>query len=186
MFRKIKKNISEVDQRVTNISNANENTRAELQKDMKDVSCENDLVLKKINILDEKVNKAVSGLEILVDKKLAEFERQIADKYFDTLEKIFRCNKEISLIQTLSNQVGEKDLAQLKSALLQPVLEAKWDAKKKDNANKIESGGMVIVKRMEELHNEIIVKERGGQDVSKLKEQMKSFEWIKKEILHEK
>lgn len=119
--------------------------------------------------LRNEITKTIDKLHNDFDAKIIEFHRQIADKYFSTLEQIFRFNKEISLINTLAQQVGEKDITQLKAALLQPSLEKRWAEKKLETGAKIEkSWGVKIVERRTELHNRILEMERQGQPFEKI------------------
>ena len=120
-----------------------------------------------------------------VDKKLIEFHREITERYFETLEKIFRFNKEISLINTLAQQVSEKDMTQLKMQLLQPALEARWSEKKRKDGEAIVNSGVKVIERRKELHDQMLLMEKQNAPKDKLdaiKNQISSLDWIIKEV----
>ena len=85
---------------------------------------ENKLLSERINTLNNDLEKT----DIDIDSKLMLFRKEMLDeitgKFFDTLDKIFRTSKEISLIATLVNTNGS-ELGALKSQLLKPYIEAK-------------------------------------------------------------
>jgi len=112
------------------------------------------------------------------DKKFIDFHREITNKYFETLEKIFRLNKEISLINTLAGQVKDKDFADFKAAMMQPMLEARWSEKKKEDGKKIEASGERIISRRKTLHDEILNDEKRGFDVAKKRERLAELDWM--------
>jgi len=120
------------------------------------------------NEIDVKLEKFRIELDKFESNFRKEIIKEIAEKFFDTLEKIFRTNKEISLISALANQVNGKDMASLRSQLLQPFLDARWrDDKNKKGEEIINKGGKIIEYR-QKLYDEILKKEREGEREEKL------------------
>jgi len=132
--------------------------------------------------LRNEFNLIIGKLENDIEKKLIEFHKEITERYFETLEKIFRLNKEISLINTLAGQVKDKDFADLKAQMMQPLLEARWAEKRKEDGQKIINNGEKIILQRQALHNEMLLMEKKGQDISKMKEQLKVYDAILEEI----
>ena len=110
----------------------------------------------------------VGQLENDTDKKLIEFHKEVTERYFETLEKIFRLNKEISLINTLAGSVKDKDFADLKAQMMQPLLEARWEEKKKELGKKVETQGEWVIEERQRLHNEALTLERHNQPIEKI------------------
>jgi len=77
---------------------------------------------------------------------------------------------------------NEKDLNNLKSSLLQPFLQNKWAKDKEQKGQKILNKGVAIIEARDKLHDEILVKERSGADVSKEKIQLETMDKILSEI----
>jgi len=134
---------------------------------------------------DEKIdnlNKRLDYLKLEIEKKLTEFRSEMINKYFDTLEKIFKAQKEISLIESLAHQFDNKDFARLKSLLLQPILEERWKEKEKQEAQKIEQNiqtlGEKLLQERKRLYEEYLTKEREGKDVSLIKAKLEILDMI--------
>ena len=121
-----------------------------------------------------------SKLESNVETRLIEFQKEIANRYFDSLDKILRTSREMTLINSLSGNNG-KDVG-MEAKLMQPILENRWKEKKEQDANKIESAGERIITKRNKLHEKILIDERHGLDVEKLKEEIKGYDWILEEI----
>lgn len=122
--------------------------------------------------------RTIDKLKNDVDKKMIDFHREVTEKYFETLEKIFRLNKEISLMTQLAGQVKEKDLNNLQSMMLQPFLEARWDDKKKKEGTAILNKGASVIDKRNALHAQMLQMEKRGESVIAIKEQIKAFDWI--------
>lgn len=150
----------------------------------------------KQKVIDERLDtndKDIIKLRDSIDKKLElfrfdltkfenAFRKEILDeittKFFDTLDKIFRTSKEISLISTLANQVNGKDMANLRSQLLQPILEARWREEKNKKGERIINKGAEIIEKRDKLHKDIIDKERRGERVDNLKIKLEIYNEI--------
>ena len=132
--------------------------------------------------LKKHVENEIEKLKIEVSRQLVEFHKEITDKYFYTLEKILRVHTESSIVTALAHQVNEKDLNNLKSSLLQPFLQAKWDNDKAEKGQKILNKGVAIVEERTRLHNEILALERQGMNVNNKKERLAAFDWMLSEI----
>ncbi len=133
---------------------------------------------KKITCLEDRIKILLDEFRNANERRLIEFHKEITERYFETLDKIFRFNKEISLIDTLARQTNDKDFALLKSAFMQPVLQARWDDKRKKDGAKILSKGEEIILKQKELHKEILEKEKAGENVALLREQLKAYNQI--------
>lgn len=128
---------------------------------------------------------ALGNVKNEVDTKLIEFHKQITDKYFQTLEDIFRYNKEISLMNQLAKHIDDKDLAQLKTQLLQPVLEARWAKEKKEKGEAIEKNGEWVIEKRQRLHNQMLQMEKQTKPIAEIeaiKNQIIAFDVIIKKV----
>jgi hypothetical protein len=149
------------------------------------VSKKNDELRERIEILEDanrvlkqEVENTLQKANNELERRLIEFHGEVTERYFDTLEKIFRLNKEISLINTLAGQVKDKDFADLKAQMLQPLLEARWKDKEKSDGEKIVNKGQHIILERKKLHDEMLLEEKQGKDVKDKKEQLKAFDKI--------
>ena len=133
-------------------------------------------------VIEESVKKSIEKAESRVEKRLIAFHKEISDKYFNSLESIFKMSKEIALIDALSDRLKDKDFSDFKAKMMQPFLESRWAEKKKQDAEKIESSGERIISRKKILQDRLLEDERHGRDVTKLKEEIKAFDWIISEV----
>lgn len=115
-----------------------------------------ELLIPKINKIDE--------MELKVEKRLAEFHKEIIDKYFNSINTFMRWNKEISLVSHLEGK--NPDMTKLKQELMKPYLDDKWRSEKVNNANKINeilnSKGEEIRKKRETTYQEYLKADREG------------------------
>src|SRR3990167_1646658 len=149
-----------------------------LRQDFSQLAKENILLKSKIKETQDNIER----MEINNERTLVGFHKEITDRYFDTLEKILRVHTESSIVTALAHQVNEKDLNNLKSSLLQPFLQAKWDNDKAEKGQKILNKGVAIVEERTRLHNEILALERQGMNVNNKKERLAAFDWMLSEI----
>lgn len=136
----------------------------------------------KFRNLDGDLNKDLGRFNNTFDKRLVEFSKEITDKYFSTLERILRVHTESSLVTALAHQVNQKDLNNLKSSLMQPFLEARWENEKKEDGKKIINKGEKIIEERNRLYADMLQREKQGENIDKIKEQLKGFDWILGEI----
>jgi hypothetical protein len=113
-----------------------------------------------------------------IEKKLVEFHREITTRYFDTLEKILRVHTESSIITALAHNIDQRSLDNLKSSLLQPFLEAKWKNDREKDGERIINSGEDIIKTRDDLHKQMLGMEKQGQDISKIKIQVETYNEI--------
>lgn len=134
--------------------------------------------LLKLPNIDIEFNKLKNEIE----KRLIEFHKEITDKYFETLEKILRVNSESSLITALAHQVNQKDLSNLRSVLLKPFLEEKWKneeiQKGFDVDKKLTTLGQQLIKMRKNLYDEMLIKEREGEDINEIKGKVEILNYI--------
>lgn len=111
-----------------------------------------------------------------VERRLIEFHKEVTDKFFGTIEKIFRWNKEITLIEKLAGNIGNEDFNKLRTALLEPVIKAHQEADFKTKADgitkKVESQGEVLLKLRQQTYDKFIEAERKEQPTEFLKGQL--------------
>lgn len=112
------------------------------------------------------------------EERLVIFHKEISDRYFNTLENIFKFNKEIALLDKLASQVSDKDFDGLKAQLMQPLLESRWKEKEISEGQKIVNKGQLILRQKIDLQETIIQEEKQGKDVTKLREQLKAYNKI--------
>lgn len=141
--------------------------------------------LKQLEDENRAMKKDIANFQVVLEKRLLEFHNEVTGRYFDTLEKIFRSNKEISLINALAKQLDDKDFARLKAELMQPLLQARWAEEKRINGQQIVNQGEKVIDRRNKLHDEIIEREKSGEDVKMLKERIQELDWIIKGIKNE-
>lgn len=110
-----------------------------------------------------------------VEKRLLEFHKEITDKYFSTLEKILRVHTESSIITALAHNIDQRNLDNLKSSLLKPFLEAKWETEKQEKGERIINAGAQIIDEYDKLYKEMLEMEKKGEDISKVKVQVDTY-----------
>ena len=143
------------------------------------------------NIMSE-VNPKFTSLEnelerngIDLDRTLMAFRKEmieeIASKFFDTLDKVFRTSKEISLIATLIN-TNSTELGQLKSQLLKPYVEAKHREERIKKGEEIVNKGQKIIETRNNLYEEMIEKQRKGENIFNLKFKIEVYDEILKSL----
>lgn len=171
--------------------------RQEISNFRKELSEEIELIKKDVyelrvfvNSINDRTKNSVAVLDMQkqVEERLNKFNINITDKYLETLEKNFNIAKEMFLVTTLTNvdKLTKNDFIDMQAKLMQPILEKKWEEDKKHKAKLIETSGHKILNRRNELRNQILDKEKAGENVDKLKEQLKAFDWIMEEITNEK
>ncbi len=133
---------------------------------------------KRLKLLEDKPQIDIQAFKNEVEKKLIEFHKEITDKYFSTLEKILRVHTESSIVTALAHNIDQRTLDNLKSSLLQPFLEAKWKADKEQKGEKIEKASEQIFSEFSKLHDEMLQMEKRGEDISKIKIQVNTYEDI--------
>ena len=133
--------------------------------------------------LDKIPHKDTIKEEILleVDKRLMEFHKEIADKYFESLANFIRWNKELAIVQYVKDKTGDTELGKIKLELMKPYLDEKYMINRAEQAEKInqtlQSTGELIRKRKQELYDEYIKLQREGKNFNDSK--------VKYEILQE-
>ena len=137
-----------------------------------------------IKNLEDDVNKIkidINNNEVCIKNKLVDFRREVLDEitkqFFDTLDKIFRTSKEISLIATLIN-TNSTELGQLKSQLLKPYIDAKHREERIKQGEEIVNKGQKIIETRNKLYEEAIERQRKGEDVNKLKQRIEVYDEI--------
>ncbi len=113
-----------------------------------------------------------------VDDKLLKFHKEISVKYFQSINDIFKWNKEISLIGKLSGQITDKESAKLRESLLEPSLREKWDEEEKAKGNKIVNKGQEVIKKRKALWERMLDMEKQGKDIVNINEQIKAYDDI--------
>lgn len=134
---------------------------------------------KEINDLRAYINDELyilkKKLAIDTEERLVQFHKEISDRYFNSLENIFRFNKEVGLIDKLCGSVKDKDFADLKAQLMQPLLESRWKEKEIVDGQRILNKGQEVIQKKNALHNEIIQLEKQGKDVAALKHKLIAY-----------
>lgn len=109
----------------------------------------------------------------------------VAGQYYETVQKILEFNKEVFIKEVFLSGVKDKEFENFRAGLVKPLLENKWAAEKNGNGAKIINKGVAVIEERDRLHAEILVKERQGENVEALKEQMKAFEWIVAQVTND-
>lgn len=147
----------------------------EIEKSNQDI-----LIRELINDIN-KLKVDMNNDKVCMGNKFIEFRQEtlteIAGKFFDTLDKIFRTSKEISLIATLIN-TNSTELGQLKSQLLKPYIEAKHREERIAQGQEIVNKGQKIIEDRNALHEDIIQRQRKGEDITRLKIKLDAYNEI--------
>ena len=131
----------------------------------------------KIKFLDEKtvirIDNRLKELTNEVELRLIGFHKEVTDKYFATLDKVLRFNKEISLIDSLAHRIDNNDLENLKKDIMQPILAARWKDKEKAEGKQIDKnietlGDKIRLKR-KELYDRYLDLDKKGQPTASVK-----------------
>jgi len=106
----------------------------------------------------------------------------MVEKYFDCLEKSIR------LID--SYRLSHEDFTNLKREFLGPIIKRSWEESEKKEAKKIENiiktfGQRILAKR-KELHDRMIIQEKEGKSVSRIKGVLEGIDYIIKGAKDEK
>lgn len=123
------------------------------------------------------LKKEISLIEVNTEKRLVQFHKEITDKYFSTLQDIFRASKEISLIDSLAKSIDDKELAKLKISLMQPLIDARRLETNKQKATQAEenlkSKGALLLEERNALHERYLVLNREKKDTLFIEGQLK-------------
>lgn len=135
----------------------------------------------KISIIKDEIRndfgKILNDLNSDRDKKLIELDRRTYEKYYNIVESIFRFSE---FVPVLKNE--QDNLRKLKEEAQEAMLETKWAKERKAEADKIMAKGESIMLERNKLHDEMLIKERRGEPIDKIQEQLKAFDWIIREI----
>jgi len=185
-FPLIKKEItlleSNFTERLHRFSNAIDETRSRIIEDMVEVKKSISEVQERIFKAETNIDNTVTAHDLEIDKKFVSFHQEITDKYFNAIEQMYKFSKEISLIDSLAKNTKDGDFLRLKTELTRPVLEAKWKKaeleKGKQADENIKTLGQDIVAMRKQIHDEMLIKERQGKDITELKGKMEILNLI--------
>ena len=122
-----------------------------------------------------------------VDKRLIEFHKEVADKYFESLANFIRWNKELALVQYVKDKTGDTELGKIKQELMRPYLDEKYALDRANQADKInntlQTRGEEIRKLKEEKYNQYIKLQREGMDFIAIKAQYDILQLLFGEII---
>lgn len=114
------------------------------------------------------IKQNISNFESKIADRLDNFHKEILDKYIKAIESIIQTTKETMLIDTLIKQTSEKDLINLKRAIMQPILEERIKESEKIQGQKIEENiktkGLEILTEKKRLEEEYLKLNREGKD----------------------
>ena len=126
----------------------------------------------------EDVDVAIAKFENKFEARLIQFHKEVTEKYFEALEKIFRLNKEVSLINALAGQAKDKDYALMRAQFIKPFLEQRWEEEKSIKGKKIESYGVWIQTERARMHEEMLTMEKQEKNTEAIKERIAAFDSI--------
>lgn len=126
----------------------------------------------------EHLNNLVTRFENKFEARLIQFHKEVTERYFEALEKIFRLNKEITLVNALSGQVKDKDYAILRAQFMKPFLEERWKEDKKVKGKEIESQGEWVISERARMYDEMLVMEKQEKPTEAIKERIAAFDSI--------
>lgn len=143
--------------------------RDALKKNSSDVAklqAEKETLEARVELLKQSVSIEISNF---IDKKICEYQKWVNQEYYDVVAKI---------ISVIANDRNNAELKAIQGQLEQKTLEEKWRKEKERQGNAIVNKGVAIIEKREILHNEIIEREKRGENVDKLKERLKAFQEI--------
>lgn len=127
--------------------------------------------------LDEKIDRLEKSI-LEINNKLS----GISEQYCQTVEKILNFNKEMFIKDIFLHNIKDTEFVNFRTKLVQPILEAKWEKEKQETGQKIESAGVDILNRRNELNNEMLIKEREGENIDKIKIQLEVYDEIIRKV----
>ena len=102
------------------------------KKEVKEIRCDIEAIR---NLLEPRIN-IIDNINKVIDLRLSDFRKEMADKYFEAMNNFIRWNKEMVLVASLTNK-GDKGLGELKREIMAPFLKDKIDQDKAVKADKI-------------------------------------------------
>lgn len=142
-------------------------------------------IAREIDLLKREVGDIVFNLKNELNRRLLEFEKQftadVADKYFSSLQEIFRYNREFSFMERFATG-DNKTLTNLHQSIIQPLLDMKRSIADKDKANvidtNIKSKGEMLLQRRRELWELKLKLGREEKDTRVVDAQIKELDLI--------
>ena len=172
-------------ERIVTLDNRCDKLEVEKLRVVKLISDIQDNITTEVNKRFDTLNNDLERTDIDIDSKLMAFRKEmieeIASKFFDTLDKVFRTSKEISLIATLIN-TNSTELGVLKSQLLKPYVEAKHREERIKKGEEIVNKGQKIIETRNNLYEEMIEKQRKGENIFNLKFKIEVYDEILKSL----
>jgi len=115
-------------------------------------------IARELDLVKREVADVLFNLKNEVNRKLLEFRNEItsnvADRYFKTIEDMFRWNREFSFLEKYI-QGDSKTLGDLRKAIVQPFLDTKMKMEDKERAygidNAIKTKGEALLEKRREL-----------------------------------
>lgn len=126
-----------------------------------------------INIIEKEQERSDEKIKEITNKL-----ETVSAQYYETVKKILEFNKEVFIKEVFMSNIKDKEFESFRAGLLKPLLEAKWNKEKEEKGDNIINKGVQIIDERNRLYDEILTKERQGENVDKEKEQLKSFDWI--------
>jgi hypothetical protein len=117
-----------------------------------------------------------------VEARLLQFHTEVMRETMESLEKIMRDHREISLVETLAANMRSEDLSKLRAELLNPIIAARNEAARKQEAHKIEENiktlGEQIFDKKNELHQQYLEMNRQKKDTKDIEAKLEIMEWL--------
>ena len=120
------------------------------------------------------------NLLVNINKKVVDFKKEVNREYYKALRNIFNLNKRI--LEQAPVDISNAGVEEIRRELSQNLLEAKWAKQKIKEGAKIVNKGVEVIDYRNELHRDMLKREKQGENIEKMREQIKAFDWIIKKV----
>jgi hypothetical protein len=179
---KTENNIQRVSDKVDLLNTDIPGLREALKKNSSDiVNIVNDIkaLHSGFDILKKELNFDINRI---IEEKTIEYRQWINQEYYNLISGVILAVKSF----IVKNPESDKELEELRKKLEQKALEEKWRREKELNGEKIINKGVQIIEKRHNLHQDILAREKRGENVEKLKEQLKAYDEILEMVKCEK
>lgn len=174
--KEARKSIETLDTKITKLTSdihayhlrAKEDNDLELEAFKQDVSL-------KLELVRQALDKITLDL-----RSIDEREKINSDFLKKEISEVISFNRDLFIKDFLFNTTKDirKEFESFKSGILKPLLAAKWEYEKAKQGQSVISRGAKIIEERNKLHEDMLAKERTGQDVEKEKIQLATMDKI--------
>lgn len=132
-------------------------------------------IFSKLELLNQALDKTVSELRLVEER-----EKLNSDFLKKEISEVISFNRDLFVKDFLFNTTKDirKEFETFKSGILKPLLESRWEYEKAKQGQAVISRGAKIIEERNKLHDDMLAKERTGQDIEKEKIQLATMDKI--------